>query len=698
MGKRTNRYERALEGLARLYEQELIAEAITDSTHGDGAPDESDSGEKAVFGVINLAQIPIEEWGALKVSQVSSFRDLVWDWRQEGSPIYKDTTFFNWDLQLDEKTKLLVSENHPLVLLMRALLFYLLPQNAVTRNIRSYNTVVGRGKQLLLLARFLSAHGVYVDPNGDGTYRVANDLAPTHFQTFLETSARTAHERYGFVMLVAHWQELSRSGLLPTRFQLGYQVVDKTLVTKCVKEFEEAKTPYLPITLETVALMTARSIEVIEKYGDDILFFYGLVWPVIAGKEAIDSVNFDWNKCIDELKNRKTDLWKMEQFTDAGLPMSGRNVAVVVNVIQSHPDWRASKYFCSSSQLSCKATRQEIKEIANDLGIVLPEVLSSIGYDLSAIRMFAMQIATMLRNAVAFVVFLVTGMRRSELVHIKSGDYWKKKNRQDEYRLRFMVFKTSDYSQGDIVEVPIPRLIYDGLIKLEKLTEHARKQSGTDYLMVSTTVSFGKHITLNAVNQFLDRWCEELGLEERIHPHQFRKTLAMFAIYQDSRNLPVIKRLFSHKSLKMTLAYIIKMPGLAKEIKLAILRENMELVGELLEAAEKNILGGKGGERVKATFKSSRAYHALLNDNGWETLEQYVESLLDEGATLLHRAPLAVICLKSPTRDQTSPCDPPHGPLGNRIHPIVHNCDALDCKWAAFTEASMTLPPNFGPL
>ncbi len=223
---------------------------------------------------------------------------------------------------------------------------------------------------------------------------------------------------------------------------------------------------------------------------------------------------------------------------------------------------------------------------------------------------------------------------------------------------------------------------------MERLSAQARRVGRNNLLFAGVTNFFGKPLHLSSINGFLVRWCEELGLNEMIHPHQFRKTLAMFLIYQDTVNLPLIKRLFSHKSLKMTLVYITKLPGIAQEVKLALLEQNMELIGELLEAARKGVIGGSAGLRIKENIQSGK-YAAMLNDDGWETLDQYVDSLLDEGLTLLHRASLGVICTKTPAVDQAAPCDPPFAQKIKRLHPNIQNCDPLECKWAVFTENSV---------
>src|SRR2546429_5921385 len=132
-----------LQKLANQYRAELQDE----ENGGPISPDQQVSLEEILEGaeapalpVVNLASIPVHAWGELKVSKLSKFADMGWDWRQEGSPLYRDSTWHNWDLKLDKDLPLLLDEHAPLVTLLRALLFYWTPQNAVFLNVRSFNS------------------------------------------------------------------------------------------------------------------------------------------------------------------------------------------------------------------------------------------------------------------------------------------------------------------------------------------------------------------------------------------------------------------------------------------------------------------------------------------------------------------------------------------------------------------------------
>jgi len=237
------------------------------------------------------------------------------------------------------------------------------------------------------------------------------------------------------------------------------------------------------------------------------------------------------------------------------------------------------------------------------------------------------------------------------------------------------VSKTSEGSTGFSVVLPIPAIGFKAFKCLESLTEKARAWGKTNKLWINVTNQFGKESSIKTFNSVYKNWSEDLEIQH-IHPHQFRKTLAMFAIYQDPNNITIIRRLFSHKSLAMTLAYIVKMPGMDEEIKLAVLKQNKVLLDEILEAIMNNCIAGKGGIRIKKIVQESKVFKASLYEDGWENFEQYVEVLMQDGLNILHRTAFGAICTNT------------HSGLVH-LGPESCNCNTVDCDWAVFTEKSI---------
>jgi integrase len=358
-------------------------------------------------------------------------------------------------------------------------------------------------------------------------------------------------------------------------------------------------------------------------------------------------------------------------------PQQAKHIALRSAILNS-PGWRQkrNKYLPKRYDLNA-ASNEDVLRTARDLGIDLEALFGGdhIFYHFQEMQFAFISIFNTFIDACFIIICLVTGMRRSELLHLEAGKAWRVPGTIDEYFLEFKVFKTDESSQGETVTIPIPEIAYKAYCALERITEKARQHKGCNYLSVNTTINFGEHMFMNVWNQRLLRFWERLGIEEHIHSHMFRKTLAMFAIYMDPRNLSIIKYLFSHKSLAMTLAYIVKIPALSEDIKLAIIEHNADLLAEALAAAANGKIGGSCGVKIKQQYQEGR-FAARLHHEGRQSIREYVESLLEDGLRLLHRCPLKVIC--------TNPNDSVIS-----VNPEVCNCEVTNCDWAIFTESSI---------
>ena len=133
----------------------------------------------------------------------------------------------------------------------------------------------------------------------------------------------------------------------------------------------------------------------------------------------------------------------MEQFLDANHHMPARAAMKLRQEIMEHPGWVDSHYYRSKTTLY-KTPLETVKHIALELGINLKKSNRAIHYDVVKVRIAVMNMATMLRNACAIIIFLVTGMRRSELANLEAGKYRQTADEPGGYRLRFLVFKSSE--------------------------------------------------------------------------------------------------------------------------------------------------------------------------------------------------------------------------------------------------------------
>ncbi|SFB20407.1 Phage integrase family protein [Lentibacillus halodurans] len=670
MGK--NLYELAIDHIAEKYKTELMAEEIDDVN----SQIEEEKIDEIPVNFYSLSEIPFDKIQDFNVSKLNTFKDIIWDWRQEGSQIYKDDCFFSWDKEVSEGVSLLANENKYLCRLLKMIAFYSLPQNACLQNVKSFNTSKAILKHLQSLGKFLYKHKLFVDIQGNGSFTNTIYLTKEHFTEFIKNDLKDSGAIYDFAKQIKHWVGLSKSKLIPMDYRLNFEPFDADMYSKLAKNAEDNKGEYLPISIDTLSELVPFCIDNIEKNSAEILKFYSVLWPVIAGGDIAKTQPFEWGKAIYELLSmdlKVIDL-QMYKFKDYSQVKMSKDLNTKLRyAVKNHPEWNKNNPFYLSNIWKIK--QSEILNIALELGIELESIDLAIVYDVSKIKMKVMELVTELRNSCVVILFLVTGMRNSEMYLLEAGNCWQLKGSEDDFRISITVPKTSEGSTGDPVVLPVPEIAYKAFKCLEALTDKARVWGGSKKLMVSSTSNFGKEIVARSINQFLKRWFEDLGIEH-IHPHQFRKTIAMFAIYQNPNNISVIRRLFSHQSLAMTLSYIVKMPGMAEEIKLAVIERNKELLSELLEAIDKKCIGGKAGSRIKRLVDESTIFKAKLNDDGWEGLEQYIQILLQDGLSILHRTSFGAICTNT------------HSGLVH-LAPESCNCNVTDCNWSVFTANSI---------
>jgi integrase len=688
-------------------------------------------------GMSKLIRVSESKWAELRVSKKSLFGDILWDFRDEGSALYgMNDTKISWEQNVFEGVMLTAPECWPLLRLLNAVTFNYLPSNNILGACRSYNTVKSFFSGIMKVGRFLYAQRFFIDTYGNGSYLDATMLTSEDINRCVKGEPSISN-RVTVASALKFWQDISDAGYLPKTYRLNKQVISEHMITEVNKERDENAGTFMPISLETLAVVVPHCVNLIENHSEEIIWAYDQLHPAFAGqKDYREQMRFDWRNTISAFKDHTTTLWDFDDFrTEKGsygadmrqvlekairaqpnwpeyrdkyfpassidrlfvepkenmhdiLRILGVDLTSVdlgrlsrkelLQMIGNHPDWptlRSKRYKKGGNRLR-RLNNDRLFDLALEMGIDLESIGDgTILYDLRKIRWTFQEVFTMLIDACFIIICLVTGMRRSELMHVKAGKAWRVPGTNDDYRLEFTVFKTDEASQGITVVVPIPEIAYKSYKVLERITEKARQFGGCDYLSVKTMFGFGSQMKPGQFNRRLNAFWENLGIEENIHPHMFRKTLAMFAIYQDPHNLTVIKHLFSHRSLAMTLVYIVKIPGLSDDIKLALVRHNADLLAEVLAAAKNEKIGGACGLRIKEQVKSGKLA-ARLNDEGRESIEQYIESLLEQGLRLLHRCPLSVVCTNM------------HDSVVN-ISPELCDCEVTNCDYAVFTENSV---------
>ncbi|MEH7996780.1 tyrosine-type recombinase/integrase [Pseudomonas aeruginosa] len=590
---------------------------------------------------LNLANISRNEWGYIRVSPRSSFGDLVWDFRDYPSP-YGHPIRINFDYCNMYGFNVCAPGFEHWANIFKALLFCRIPHIRFNGRINSYTTLESDKNKILRIIGLFHVEGLYLGANTSPDYRTVNDLAKSSVEQYIDSLASSGI-KWEFCYLMSFWQSISSMGMLPPEYCLYDKYVTKELVAKYRREYDESSQPYEPIPLDDYAEIFQYCVKFVEDYSADVLWLYKNFGPTIVGAfdipEKLAAINFGVSTASIE---------GVERFR-AYKPKLLDN---------GEPWWRIE-------------IKERIHE--NDKGDYInhTEVIS---------------VVVALIDACIVLLLCLTGMRRSEIIGLKADALT---SNTDGDWLTYTVFKTSLCSQGDIKKIPIPKIAADAIKVVVEIGRDAREYGKHDYLFVKIPkFSFGNVPQTTIVERSCERVAANLGIQYSIHAHRFRKSLALYIIHQDTRNLEIIKSLFSHRSLKMTLKYILSLPGVNDEVKAILIDENTEILIEVLQGVISGHIGGVGGKRLAKKANSSPILRAKLQNDGKESLNQYVASLLDEGVKLLHRTNLA-ICLRTPGLTSDSPCNAKNDSSTSNFHPNLFACDPYNCRYAAFVEANI---------
>lgn len=628
--------EEAITKLSRQEDQEDHFEDQLVASEGEAAEDELiEDSEEEISAHLSLANIPVEEWGSIAVSPLSFFRDNYWDFSCYPNALPKGTR-----LNFDYDNTLGINATDPQYIhwlhIAKALCFYSVPHFAVSAWIRSYGSLASRKTKLLRLFEIFMFENLYIGDPSSPSFRTINDLSRETILAYIDR--QPSHGlKWEVAFTIQFWQKLSKSDLLPPQYAITEAFVEKADVSLHRMAYDNSTNPFAPIPLDDYAEIINYCLTMVDEYGEDVIWLYQTYYPTLVGA-------FDHPA---RMELRPTG------FSTGSPEGIGAFKAYTPKFVSGVPWWPI-----------------QIKYRVVD------------GSEYIDYAMVATCIAGLI-DACCVLILATTGMRRSEISNLRSSCVT---YNADGAWLTFTVFKTSVASQGDRKTIPIPNATAHAIELMERLFADARKYGGHDYLFaVITRQFFGNRAHGAYPERAVKRVAQAAGVDEAIFPHRFRKSLAMYLIYQDPRNIDLIRHLFSHRSLKMTLRYILSLPGVHSEIRKIVIDQNVELLSEIIQGVLQDRIGGIGGKRVKATINRSTIFKAKLRDDGKETLIQYIESLLDQGIQLLHRTNLA-ICLKTPGLTEDSPCVGKNERAVTKLHPNLYACDPLDCRYAAFLE------------
>lgn len=594
--------------------------------------------DEAVAGILSLADIPLEQWDNIKVSPISRFRENKWDFTCYPH-VNKKQAILNFDYVNSLGMNIADGSHIHWLRIVKVLCLYRIPRFSVTGWVRSYGGLSSQRSKTMRLLPLFHEFSLYSDSTTGAPLRTLDDLTKESVKAYIDRLDSPV-KKWDLAFAIMQWQRLSKSLLLPPQYAIAGEFLTSQEVSAYRAVADDAAVPYRPIPLDDYAEIINHCLRLVEDYSDDILWLYKSYYPTLVGKDS------------GRLKLRP------DGHSTGSVKGVAAFKAYTPRQIEDEPWW--------SLRVIERINPKDPGEYIS-YGLVARHIAS-------------------LMDACCTLILATTGMRRSEVTHIKSGAV---SQNDTGYWLRFTVFKTSAASQGISKLIPVPYITARAISIIEILCADSRCYGGHDFLFSSITRQhFGRSVHSAYPERAVKRVAEACGIESNIHPHRFRKSLAMYLIYQDPRNIEIIRHLFSHSSIKMTLKYILSLPGVHDEVKKIIIEQNVGILVELLDAVLKDKIGGEGGKRVRDTIAQSPIFKARLQDRGKESITQYVDSMLEQGIKLMHRSNLA-ICLKTPGVAETSPCDGKGESPSEKLHPNLFACDPFGCRYAAFTESHL---------
>lgn len=604
----------------------------------------SNVGEDDVPSVLSLAEMPIAHWDSIKLSKASTFGMHRWDF-SEYPHVNLTQVRINWDYTCLLGVNLTGSDYTHWLRIIKALVFYSIPHFSVSSFVRSYGSMKTRAIKMRRLIDFFQKYGLYFGEFGKPGFRTINDLAPDTVTQYLY-SIEEPIRRWEVTFVLQFWQKISFAKLLPVEYAIHSPIITREQVSIFRGEMDANVKPYEPIPLDDYAAIINHCIRLVEDYSKDVLWLFETYYPTIVGVRS-----------HPERAALKPDGYAPNSELGVAAFLAYQPVSY-----DGKPWWplRVSQYYASWPRENKPWGFVPFRKIIGLVGALL--------------------------DACVTVIFATTGIRRSELVHLLSGCVSRD---PDGYWLRYSVFKTSTASQGDRKRIPIPDITAKAVSIVERLCQEARTFGNTERLFVHIGMNhFGIPIGGSYTERAVKRVAQAVDAAADIAPHRFRKTLAMYLVYQDPKNIEIVRQLFSHVSLKMTLRYILTLPGINDEMRSIIAKQNVDVLREVLDGALTGRIGGKAGQRLRQSVENSTQLVARLKDKGKESLVQYVESMLDQGIKLLHRTNLA-ICMKTPGHLESAPCDGKNEDPATKLHPNLFACDPWNCLFAAFVEANI---------
>lgn len=588
---------------------------------------------------IRLTELSEDEIDCLNVSPRSKFRDDIW---QLGDSIATVTNVVN-KLNFGE------ARNHLIKKMLKHWAFYYLPCTTDNRAQTAYYQF----RSLLVLVNAIHDIGFFEESNV-----IAHHQSLDTF-TIDDRDKLFAHlknlgipvgqlQKVGFLLESLCYGKML-TGALPSEYSFSFDIYkDKNRL----EEFPSAElNPWKPISPDSLYPVAQVALEVLDTVAPDIIKLYQ---PFSLAERRADQEASEYGQ--SSYKKRYLRTKYISEVIDPMLDefsFSRLFGAEPWNELEVNEGWQKESYMYDFS----KYNKRFIKYKGNKL----------------------------VRSACEIIISLTLGLRSSELRGLKTGCCRLCEDNKDEYEIDVTIFKTAKDAEGKQVTLPCPPVTHKAVKIMEDLLMHKREDMGVDYLFLLSSSDKTALLSSSLLKHDLQYFADFVGVDY-FHHHQFRKTIAHFIIHQDPRNIDLIKRLFSHTSISMSLRYIVHMPTIARDVHSLLVKENVEVFADLLASAAKGTISGRQRDYLIASTKGENAlFKGETEGELGRNILSYIETLMRNGTTLLRRAPMN-LCIGEASPTQKCHCRKESEPAELQYMPNVANCQPYGCSGSIFTE------------
>lgn len=214
-----------------------------------------------------------------------------------------------------------------------------------------------------------------------------------------------------------------------------------------------------------------------------------------------------------------------------------------------------------------------------------------------------------------------------------------------------------------------------GRVRRTKSATKERTSSQHLWSEISAAPASDASKALRNINAYLRRFAKTLGLSttpggQNIRSHRFRKTLARLVALALTQAPKILMDVFGHKSIEMTLYYILTdkdlradIETIARELRVMRAKEVVErMVEAQLEPDSKPDLGGYGGLGAVSIANAVGTYRDRVHRRGenWDAARAYeLAELLTMQGTAWEQVRPGVLCTKFP--GEAGPCNKSKG-------------------------------------